>query len=146
MNLIIKNSIKSLAVLVVSALLFVILMTIFPLIGSLTMKNFPVQKIVFDNLELLFPMILASVLVSPVYGWLASKLAQKRFLYLFPAVFFSCWLFSVAVMYCWMKFFISSEDLMPALWISFWATLVYLSFSLPVFIPAVWVIEKWTRK
>lgn len=143
-NFIINTS-KSCAVLLISSIAFVIIITAFPLIGSLTIENFPIKQVISDNFKLLIPISIVCILVSPVFGLATTKLKRKRFLYLFLLGIATCWLAIIAVMFSWSGSLIS-ENTFSTIALSAWALLAYSLFSLPILIPAVFIINKWTEK
>ncbi|MBI5538758.1 MAG: hypothetical protein HY951_01765 [Bacteroidia bacterium] len=143
---ILSNSIKSFFVLIIGSLLFVTIITIFPLIGSLTMDNFPIMQVIKDNFKLLFPLIAVSLIICPVLGWASNKIKKKRFLKLLLIGLVANWIAILLVMLMWSKFNINKNDIDSFLFLSLWAFLAYSGFSIPILVPAVLIIEKWTRK
>lgn len=140
-----KNTFKSFTVLIIGSLLFVTIITIFPLIGSLTMDDFPIEQVVKDNFKLLIPLLIVNILISPLLGRASSKLRKKRFLYLFLIGIGGCWLTIIFVLLMWANFTIVSDDIGPFILMSIWGLFAYSFFSLPILIPAILIIEKWTR-
>lgn len=140
-----RNTVKSFTVLIAASLAFVLSITIFPLIGSLTMTNFPILQVIKDNFKILIPLLIISTLISPLFGWAASKLRKKRFLYLFIIGIIGSWLAIVSVMLMWSNFTIGKNDIGSLIFISVWGLLAYCFLSLPFLIPSIILIEKWTR-
>ncbi|OFX34495.1 MAG: hypothetical protein A2X08_10320 [Bacteroidetes bacterium GWA2_32_17] len=145
MNIII-NTIKSFTILLIGSLLFVIIITIFPLIGSLTIDNFPIIQVIKDNFKLLVPLIAVSILISPLLGWASNKLKKKRFLKLLIIGLAGNWLAIIFVMLIWSNFNINHNDIDSYLFLSLWAFIAYSGFSIPILVPEVLIIEKWTKK
>ena len=140
-----KNSIKSLVVLSLSSLSFVILITIFPLIGSLTMDDFPILQVVKDNFKLLIPLLIVNLLISPLFGWASCKFRKKRIFYLMLIGIGGCWLAIIFVLLMWSNFTIINE-FGSFLVLSAWALGAYSFFSFPILVPAIIIIERWTRE
>lgn len=146
MKYILTNTIKSFTVLLIGSLVFVIIITIFPLIGSLTMDNFPIIQVIKDNFKLLVPLIAVSILISPLLGWASYKLKKKRFLKLLLIGLIGNWIAILLVMLIWSKFNINRNDIDSYLFLSLWAFVAYSGFSIPILVPAILIIERWTRK
>lgn len=143
---ILSNSVKSLIVLLTGSLLFVTIITIFPLIGSLTMDNFPIIQVIKDNFKLMIPLIAVSILISPLLGWASNKLKKKRFLKLLLIGLVGNWIAILFVMLIWSNFNINKNDIDSYLFLSLWAFVAYSGFSIPILVPAILIIERWTRK
>ena len=139
------NTLKSMAVLCLGSLAFVIIITLFPLIGSLTLNHFPIMQVIKENFALLMPLLLVSILISPILGWAATRFRKKRFLYLLIIGTIGCWLAIIAVMLLWLHFPISINDAGNMFLLSFWAMLAYCFISAPILAPAILLIERWTR-
>lgn len=139
------NTLKSMSVLCLGSLAFVIIITLFPLIGSLTMDHFPIMQVIKDNFALLIPLLSVSILISPILGWAATLFKKKRFLYLLMIGTLGCWLAIIAVMLLWSHFSISINDTSNMFLLSIWAMLAYCLISAPILAPAILLIEKWTR-
>ena len=140
-----QNMLKSLIVLFLGSIVFVTIITIFPLIGSLTMDDFPIQQVIKDNAKLLVPLLSVSVLVSPLLGFITYKLSRKRFLFLILIGVCAYWLVIIFVMLIWSGFNLTGKDLTPFMKVSLWSFLGYGFISLPIMLPAILIIEKWTR-
>lgn len=138
----ISNTLKSFAVLFLGSLSFVLIITIFPLIGSVTMDDFPLVQAIKDNFKLLIPLLITSLLISPLLGWASSRTAKKRFLILFLVGLLGCWLAVISVMFMWLGFTIFTGKFIV---LSLWGSVAYSLFSLPVLVPVIIVIERWTR-
>lgn len=145
MNIII-NTIKTFTILLMGSLVFVIIITTFPLIGSLTIDNFPIHQVIKDNFKLLIPLITVSIIISPLLGWASNKLKKKRFLKLLLIGLAGNWLAIIFVMLIWSNFNINKNDIDSYLFLSLWAFIAYSGFSIPILISAILIIEKWTRK
>ena len=130
----------------IGSILFVSIMTLFPLIRSLTVGNFPIQQVIKDNFELLIPLFIVCILISPLFGLATYRLKKRRFLYLFIIGIGSCWIAIVLVMLMWSNFKIYNNDIGLLMLLSIWALIAYSFFSLPVLIPAIFIIEKWTQQ
>jgi len=142
------NALKSFVVFFASSLTFVIIITIFPLIGSLTMNGFPIIQVIKDNFRLLIPLFFVCIIISPFVGWASYKIQKRRFLYLLLMGFGACMLAILAVMLMYFQTGFSNfneSDLNSFILIAVWAFIAYSFFSIPVLIPAILLIEKWTR-
>lgn len=144
-QVILRNTLKSFTVLCLGSLAFILLMTLFPLIGSFTLDNFPIQQVVKDNFKLLIPLIVVSLIISPFLGLVSYKCKKRRFLYLFIIGIIACWLAIVTVMLVSSNFTISKNDMSSFALISAWALMAYSFLAQPILIPAILIIEKWTR-
>jgi len=143
---IIRNTVKSFIILFLSSLIFVLIITVFPLMGSLTVDNFPIQQVIADNLKLLYPLLLVSILISPLLGWAGFKLIKKRVIKLLIIGTCGCWLVIIFVMIMWSGPGIFKTNPGSALFLSVWALIAYSFISIPILVPAILLIEKWTRK
>ncbi|MBI4929677.1 MAG: hypothetical protein HY841_02865 [Bacteroidetes bacterium] len=143
--MILENSLKSLMVLFIGSLLFVIIITIFPLVGSLTMDNFPILEIIKDNFKLLIPLFIASLLISPLLGWGSCKFKKRRFFSLFGICIGGCWVAIVFTLFIWSDFTIDRKEFGSFMLISAWGLIAYSFIIVPILVPAIIIIEKWTR-
>jgi len=139
------STLKSFAVLCLGAFAFVIIITLFPLIGSLTMDHFPIMQVIKDNFSILPPLLFVSILISPILGWASTRLKKKRFLYLLLIGVGGCWMAIIAVMLIWTHFIINLNDAGNMFLLSIWAMLAYFFMSAPILAPAILLIERWTR-
>lgn len=144
-QMILENSLKSLMVLFIGSLLFVIIITIFPLVGSLTMDNFPILEIIKDNFKLLIPLFIASLLISPLLGWGSCKFKKRRFFSLFGICIGGCWVAIVFTLFIWSDFTIDRKEFGSFMLISAWGLIAYSFIIVPILVPAIIIIEKWTR-
>ena len=140
---ILRNTLKSLVVLLLVPLAFVCFITLFPLIGSLSMHNFPIMHVVKDNFSLIPPLCLVGILLSPVFGWASTRFKRKRFLYLLMFGAAACQLAILLVMFLWAPFRWEDTGTIFLVWL--WAFVAYSFMSLPILAPAILLIERWTR-
>ncbi len=140
---ILRNTLKSLLILLLASLAFVCFITLFPLIGSLSMNNFPILQVVKDNFALLPPLCLVGILISPVLGWASTRFKRKRFLYLLMFGAAACQLAILLVMFLWSPFRWEDTGTIFLVWV--WAFLAYSFVSIPILAPAILLIERWTR-
>jgi len=145
MHNLLLNTLKSFTVLFGASILFVFAITLFPLIGALTINNLPIQDIIKDNFALLLPLFIVCILTSPLFGLATFRLKKKRLLYLFIIGIGSCWIAIIAVMLMWSNFTIADKDVSLMMMLSVWTLVAYSFFSLPILIPSIFIIEKWTR-
>lgn len=145
-GMIFRNALRSFTVLFFSSFAFILFITIFPLIGSFTTTHFPIQQVIKDNFKLLVPLFIASVLISPLFGIAATTIRKKRFLFLFLIGIGGCLLAIISVMLFWSGLTVAKEDLSSFAAISLWALAAYSFFSLPILVPAIIIIERWTRE
>ena len=143
--IIFSNTLKSFTVLIIGSLVFVIIITMFPLIGSLTIDNFPILQVIKDNFKLLLPLISVSIITCPLLGWGSYKFRKKRFIKLLTIGVIGNWLAILLVMIIWSNFNLNKNDFSSFMAISIWALLTYSIFSTPILVPGVLIIEKWTR-
>lgn len=80
MKLFIINGSKGVFKLVSASLIFVVAITIFPMIGSLTTKEFPLGQVLLDMLHLLLILAAINMPLGFFLGSIAGKLKQKRIL------------------------------------------------------------------
>jgi hypothetical protein len=140
-----SNSIKSFLILLLSSLIFVTIITLFPLIGSLTIDNIPIGQVIKDNLKLLVPLIFVSLIISPFLGWASLKILKKRILTLTAIGLVGNWIAIIFVMLIWSNFNVNKNEIDSYLFLSLWAFVAYSVFSIPIIVPSILIIEKWTR-
>ena len=56
------------------------------------------------------------------------------------------WTYIIFVMLIWSNFNINHNDIDSYLFLSLWAFIAYSGFSIPILVPEVLIIEKWTKK
>ena len=140
-----SNSIKSFLILLLSSLIFLTIITLFPLIGSLTIDNIPIGQVIKDNLKLLVPLIFVSLIISPFLGWASLKILKKRILTLTAIGLVGNWIAIIFVMLIWSNFNVNKNEIDSYLFLSLWAFVAYSVFSIPIIVPSILIIEKWTR-
>jgi hypothetical protein len=145
-RIVFRNTLISMAVLFCASLAFVFIITLFPLIGSLTMDHFPMRQVIRENFTLLPPLLAVSLLISPWLGWCSYRFLKKRFLKLLLLGLAGNWLAIAVVMLLWTGLQLSTDDIFNMLLLSFWALLAYSLYSIPVMVPAFLLIERWTRR
>lgn len=139
------NTLKSIIVLILGSFVFVSIITIFPLIGSFTTPDFPIKQVIKENFQLMIPLSIVSFIIAPLLGLATKKVKKKRMFYLLIIGLFANWIAIIAVMLFWSKFTIYQEDLLSAFIVSLFALIIYSLFSLPILIPSMLILEKWTR-
>lgn len=144
-KLILLNTVKSFTIFSLASIAFVIIITLFPLISSLTMDNFPIQQVIKDNFKLLIPIFIVCLLISPLLGYASNKIRKARFFYLFLIGEVGCWFAIIAVMLMMSNFSIVENEFGSTMLLSAWGLVAYSFFSLPVLIPAIIVLERKTR-
>ncbi len=140
------NTLKSFTILFLASLAFVSVITIFHLIGSLTMNDFPIIQVIKDNFSLLIPLGIVSMLLSPLLGWAGYKFIKKRFLKLLALGVLGNWIAIISIMLVWSNFSVNNEDIGSFLFLSVWALVAYSFFSIPILTLSIFIIERWTRK
>ena len=139
------NTVKSIIILILGSFIFVLIITIFPLLGSLTMSDFPIKQVIKENFQLMIPLSAGSFIISFILGFATQKIKKKRKLYLLIIGILACWIAIIGVMLFWTKCNINPEDLSPMFLVSIWALITYSIFFLPVLIPSILILEKWTK-
>ena len=146
MKLFFINGVKGILTLVGASLIFVAVITIFPLIGSLTTKGFPLGQVLLDMLHLLIILAAVNIPLGFFLGSIAGKLKQKRILYLTLLGFVFYWLIILLAILAFSKFILSMSIFANLVRLSVWAMLAYSFYAVPFIIAAVFLLEKWTRK
>ena len=125
---------------------FIAIITFFPLIGSLTVDNFPLRNVLLDNLHLLVMLCAISIPFGFFLGFIASILERKRIFWMIIIGLIFYWLILLLVILAMSKFSLNGNDFVEILQLSVWAMLAYSMFAVPLVILAVFLLEKWTRK
>ena len=141
-----SNSFKGILILFAASFAFILFISIFPLIGSLTVSGFPLQNIMLDNLHLLIILCAASIPLGFFLGIIAGKLKHKRILWMILLGLVFYWLMILLLLVIFSKFSFSGQDLTDLLKLSVWAMLAYSMFAMPFIIISVFLLERWTRK
>ena len=125
---------------------FILFISIFPLIGSLTTSGFPLGNVMRDNFHLLVILCLVSIPLGFFLGFLAGKLKRKRIFWMVILGLAFYWLMILLLIMIMSKFSFSGRDFVEILQLSVWAMLAYSMFAVPLVILAVFFLERWTRK
>ena len=142
---VLQNSFKAFGLLIATSIIFILIISIFPLIGMLTVKDLPIKQIILQNLSLLFPITIISILISPVLALLSIKIKKYRLVFLMITAIFSSYLAIIGSMLMFSNFAIlNNPDSIMLL--SFWGFAAYSVLSIPLLFPAMFLFEKWTRK
>lgn len=144
-KLILKNSLKAFFLLIVGILIFIIIITIFPLLGSLWLPDFPIGRVIKENFTVFVPLSFFSLLVSPVLGFATIRYRNKRKLKLTITGVLAYWLAVFFILLVFSDFKLLNENLFNVFVLTFWGIMAYSFFSLPVLIPIILIFEKWTR-
>ena len=141
-----SNSFKSIVMLLAASLSFVLIITLFPLFGSLFVKGFSIGNVLMDNLKLLLMLSMVSVALGFFLGGLASALSKNRMFWMILGGFLFYWLMIVLVILLMSGFAVSGRDFPEIFILSVWAMVAYAVFAVPLVIFVIFFIEKWTRK
>ena len=132
--------------LIAASVAFIVFISVFPAIGSLTVKAFPLKDVLIDNLKLLLILCVVSIPLGFFTGILAGKLKKKRIFWMIMLSLLFYWLMIILVIIVVSKFSLSAKDFSEVIQLSVWAMLAYSMFAMPLIIMAVFLLEKWTRK
>lgn len=142
----ITSSFKGIAMLLAASVVFVLFISVFPLIGSLTTSGFPIKDVMLDNFHLLIILSLISIPLGFFLGIIAGRLKNKRILWMILLGLLFYWLMILLVILFMSKFSFSGQDFSDIFQLSVWAMLAYSFFAVPLVIMAVFLLERWTRK
>jgi hypothetical protein len=140
------NSFKGIMMLLAASLVFIIFISVFPLIGLFTTSGFPLKDVLLDNLHLLVILCAISIPLGFFLGFLAGMLKRKRIFWMIILGLVFYWLMLLLVILAMSKFSLKGNDIVEILQLSVWAMLAYSMFAVPLVILAVFLLEKWTRK
>jgi hypothetical protein len=140
------NGCKGVFTLVCASLIFVAVITIFPVIGSFTTKGFPLGQVMLDQLHLLLILAAVNIPLGFFLGSIAGKLKQKRILILSLLGFVFYWLIIILIILAFSKFTVSMSIFANLIRLSVWAMLAYSFYAVPFIMAAVFLLEKWTRR
>jgi hypothetical protein len=132
--------------LLAASLVFIVFISVFPLIGSFTTSGFPLKDILLDNLHLLVILCAISIPLGFFLGYLAGMLKRKRIFWMIILGLVFYWLMLLLVILAMSKFSLKGNDIVEILQLSIWAMLAYSMFAVPLVILSVFLLEKWTRK
>ena len=142
----IVSSFKGITMLLAASLVFVLFISVFPLIGSLTTSGFPLKDVMIDNFYLLVILALISVPLGFFLGIIAGRLKNMRILWMVLLGLLFYWLMILLVILFMSKFSFAGQDISDIFQLSVWAMLAYSFFAVPMVIMAVFLLERWTRK
>jgi hypothetical protein len=140
------DSLKAILILLAASAAFIILISVFPLLGSLTVENFPLSDVLLDNARLLLILCVLSIPLGFFLGFLAGKIKSRRMFWLILLGLVSYWLIILATMMILSGFSLSGTGFVDLIKISLWAMLAYSMFAMPFVVLAIFFIERWTRK
>jgi len=144
-KVVLQNSFKVLGLLIATSIIFILIISIFPLLGMLTVNHLPIKQILLQNLSLLFPISIVSLLISPALALLSIKIKKYRLVFLMLVAMFGSYLSIVGLMLMFSNFTIlNNPDSFMLL--SFWGFAAYSVLSVPLLFPAMFLFEKWTRQ
>ncbi len=146
MKLFFINGYKGIFTLVCASLIFVAALTVFPIIGSLTIKGFPLSQVLLDQIHLLLILAAVNIPLGFFLGSIAGKLKQKRILFLSLLGFVFYWLIILLVILIFSKSNFSLNLFSSLIRLSVWAMLAYSFYAVPFIMAAVFLLEKWTRR
>ena len=135
---------KALIILFSGALAFTLIISIFPLIGSLFLDNFPIGRVLKENFSLLIPLSVFCICIAPLLSFIATIFRYNRIRWLLVIGILGYWVAVFLVMLFMSNFYLVYESFINVLILSIWGILAYSFFSLPILIPAIILFEKWS--
>ncbi len=144
MTILKSNILKSAVTLFASNFVVILLIIISSLPGAISLENFPIKTVVLQNLTLLLPLSVTAIIFTPLFGYTTTKATINRFLKLFILGILYFWVCVISTL-----LFMSNGELLKEgfmiLYLSVFAMMAMALFVLPVLIPGVYLLEKWTR-
>lgn len=129
-----------------ASIAFVLIISVFPIIGSLITPGFELGKVLMQNLDLLIILLGVGIPVGIMLGILASAIKRRRLFTLILSGFIFYWLMIIVIVLFATGFTFSSSDLGILFSLSVWAMLAYSVFTLPLIMVGIFILERWTRK
>lgn len=142
----ISNALKGVTVMAMASFIFVLIVSLFPVIGSFVATGFELGEMLLQNIDLLIILLGVGTPVGVMIGILAPSIKRRRLfaLVLFGFIFY--WLAIIVVILLATGFSFSSSDLGILFSMSIWAMLAYSVFTLPLITIGVFILERQTRR
>ncbi len=141
-----KNALKGATVMVGASLVFSILLSIFPLIGSIIVSEFSLKSVLSQNFDLFLLIAGTGIPIGIMVGIITPAIKQKRLFFLTLTGLIAYWLLIIIILLFSTGFKISTSDLGNVFLLSIWAMLAYSVFAIPVLALVIFLVERWTRK
>jgi hypothetical protein len=141
-----RNALKSFAVFFSLCFLFVATITFFPLMASVYSEDYPLMRVLAENFSLLIPLSIGCAVLSPLFGFLTTRIKKFRRFWLILAALAGYWLTLFIIMAYYAGFEFGSDDAAVLFLLSIWAIAAYSVFIVPMLVGAVFWLEWWTRK
>lgn len=140
------NALKGISVMAVASFTFVLIISVFPIIGSLVTPGVELGKVLKQNLDLLIILLGVGIPVGIMLGILASAIKRRRLFTLILSGFIFYWLLIIVIILITTGFSFASSELGILFSLSVWAMLAYSVFTLPLITLGIFILERWTRK
>jgi hypothetical protein len=141
-----SNALKGIIVMATASIAFVLIISVFPIIGSLVTPGFQLGEVLKQNFDLLIILLGVGIPVGIMLGILASAIKRRRLFMLILCGFIFYWLMIIGVILLATGFSFTSSDLGILFSMSVWAMLAYSVFTLPLIMLGIFILERWTRK
>lgn len=140
------NALKGAVIMVSASFIFVLLLTIFPLVGGLATPDLQLKTILLQHLDLFLLIAGAGIPLGVMIGILAPAIKQKRLFLLTLIGLVSYWLIIIVILLVATGFKISLAELGNIFLLSLWAMLAYSVFAIPILALVIFILERWTRR
>lgn len=141
-----SNYYKSLCMTFSVVALYILIISLFPVIGSIFSPGIPLSRIISENIALSLPLFLISVIISVILA-LALSVVKKRRIAVLISIGISGYILSVIFSMLYMADFrIAATDLANFAMLSFYSVMAFSVIVIPLVILAMILLEKWTRE
>jgi hypothetical protein len=141
----IKNTVKSITILLSAYIGFFFLIVIFPTFGSLITKGIGLKKIIFESVIMILPALLVIIPFSLILGWMTTRLKNRRLILLLLTSILIYLISIFVAMISHSGLSIMNEGAGTLILIVLWAFLAYFIFVVPLLILGIIILERWTR-
>lgn len=140
-----QNTLKAFVLLVSGSIVFLLVISVFPTIGSMFLNDFPLMRALKEIFLLVIPFVVVSFILSPVLGYISIKVHKNRLRNFIMSGVLSYWFALFVTMFSFSGFDMQFNTLINLLALSVWGFAAYAFFALPVVVPVFILLEKWTR-
>lgn len=136
---------KSVALTFSVVIVYVIIISVFPVIGSIFNSSVPVKRILADNFILSLPLFMISVFISVILAIILTRITKRRKLILISTGVFG-YVFSTFFSLLFMSdFHITLADFPAMLLVALYSMIAFSFIVIPLIVFAMLILEKWTR-
>ena len=137
---------KSIAMTFSVVIVFIIIISLFPMIGSIFNTYVPIKRILAENLMISLPIFMISILISIVLAIILTRVKKRRKLILISVGILGYILSTFFSLFFMSDFHMKMADIPNMLMVAFYSMTAFSLIIIPLVVFAMLILERWTRE